>query len=637
VCGIVGVYEYGRRAGGVSEDLIRVMRDTLRHRGPDGEGLYVSPDEHLGLGHRRLAIVDPAGGAQPMFGEHGECLVFNGEIYNYPALRDELERDGVRFRTSCDTEVILHLYARDGDRCLERLDGMFAFALWDQRRRRLLLARDRLGEKPLYWADRGGVLVFGSEIKALLEHPLVRRAVNQEAIPSYLTHLVTPSPHTLFEGVNKLPPATMATCDAGGLRLARYWDLFTPRRWSPQPLAEAARRVRHLLERSAEARLMSDVPLGVLLSGGLDSTTLLALVRERTSSLSTFSVGFAGEGPVDERAEARRVARHFGTDHHEVAVSERDALAFLPGLVHHQDEPLADPVCIPLHFVCGLARQQGVKVVLAGEGADELFWGYPRYRDVLARWSTLRALLTLPAPVRSLLPRVLAASGRSRPYRRELLDQIDRGRLSPAHMPAGATSHERARLLRRPHDALAWSPSDGGRGCAADPLSALAFDTQEHEFGLRLPELLLMRIDRFSMANGVEARVPFLAPELVEFVYRLPLEAKLDGEVSKVVLRQAVGDLLPDHVLSRPKQGFGAPVQEWLTSRMDGLLARLLAGDALRSYFDAGAVSDLLARHARGARNQAVLWPVLNFGLWHRYWIEREPLEPLLEPLGAMI
>lgn len=636
MCGIVGIYEYGRRTGAVSEELVRAMRDTLRHRGPDGEGLYVSHDARLGLGHRRLAIVDPAGGAQPMFGEQGECLVFNGEIYNYPALRSELERDGARFRTACDTEVILHLYAREGDRCLERLDGMFAFALWDQRRRRLLLARDRLGEKPLYWADPGGVLVFGSEIKALLEHPLVRRAVNEEAIPSYLTHLVTPSPHTLFKGINKLPPGTMATCDESGVRVARYWDLFTPRRWAPQPLPDAARRVRHLLERSVEARLMSDVPIGVLLSGGLDSTTLLALLRERASSLPTFSVGFAGGGPLDERAEARRVARHFRTDHHEVAVSEGQALAFLPGLVHHQDEPLADSVSIPLHFVCGLARERGVKVVLAGEGADELFWGYPRYRDVLRRWTVLRTLLALPAPVRSLLPRALAV-GRSRPYRRELLDQISGGRLAPAHMPAGATTRERARLLRSPHDGLAWSPSDGGHGASADPLSDLAFDTQEHEFGLRLPELLLMRMDRFSMANGVEARLPFLAPELVEFVYRLPLEAKLHRDVTKIVLRQAVGHLLPDHVLSRPKQGFGAPVQDWLSSRMDKLLARLLTGDALRGYFDTRAVEELVARHARGARNQAVLWPVLNFGLWHRYWIEREPLEPLLEPLAGAV
>lgn len=637
MCGIVGIYEYGRRAGGVSEDLIRVMRDTLRHRGPDGEGLYVSPDARLGLGHRRLAIVDPAGGAQPMFGDHGECLVFNGEIYNYPALRRELERDGARFRTACDTEVILHLYARDGERCLERLDGMFAFALWDQRRRRLLLARDRLGEKPLYWADSGGMLVFGSEIKALLEHPLVGRAVNEEAIPSYLTHLVTPSPHTLFKGVNKLPPGTMATCDESGVRVARYWDLFTPRRWAPQPLPDAARRVRHLLERSVEARLMSDVPVGVLLSGGLDSTTLLALLRDRASSLPTFSVGFAGGGPLDERAEARRVARHFGTDHHEVAVSERDALAFLPGLIHHQDEPLADPVCIPLHFVCGLARERGVKVVLAGEGADELFWGYPRYQDVLGRWGTLRTLLALPAPVRSVLPRILSAAPRIHPYRRELLDQIASGRLSPVHMPAGAMTHERARLLRRPQDRLAWSPSDGGCGVPGDPLSSLAFDTQEHEFGLRLPELLLMRIDRFSMANGVEARVPFLDRELVEFVYRLPLDAKLHDGASKIVLRQAVGDLVPGHVLSRRKQGFGAPVQDWLSSRMNGLLGSLLAGDALRRYFVVEAVEELLQQHDRCARGNWVLWPVLNFALWHRYWIEQEPLEPLLEPVGGPV
>jgi len=639
VCGIVGIYEYGRRAGGVSEDLIRVMRDTLRHRGPDGEGLYVSPDERIGLGHRRLAIVDPEGGAQPMFGERGECLVFNGEIYNYPALRRELEREGVRFRTACDTEVILHLYAHHGDQCLERLEGMFAFALWDQRRRRLMLARDRLGEKPLYWADTGGVLVFGSEIKALLEHPLVGRAVNEQAVSSYFTHLVTPSPHTLFQGVNKLPPGTMATCDAGGVRLARYWDLFTPRRWTPQPLPEAARRVHDLLRQSAEARLMSDVPVGVLLSGGLDSTALLALLRERADSLSTFSVGFAGEGRFDERAEARRVARHFGADHHEVVVSERDALGFLPALVHHQDEPLADPVCIPLHFVCGLARDRGVKVVLAGEGADELFWGYPRYRAMVGRWGALRRFLALPAPVRSLLARALALApaGRVHPYWREVLDQLAGGRLAPVHLPAGATRHERARLLRHPDDPLAWSPSDGGQGASGDRLAALAFDTQEHEFGLRLPELLLMRIDRFSMANGVEARVPFLASELVEFVYRLPLEVKLHHGVGKLVLREAIGGLVPDHVLGRAKQGFGAPIQDWLGSAMDTLLGGLLTSDALRRYFVAGSVERLLASQARQARSNWVLWPVLNFALWHRYWIEGEPLEPLLEPLAGVV
>jgi asparagine synthase (glutamine-hydrolysing) len=635
VCGIVGVYEYARREGGVSEPLVEEMRDTLRHRGPDGAGTYVSQNRRVGLGHRRLAIVDPAGGTQPMHGPGGECLVFNGEIYNYPALRWELERDGTRFRTSCDTEVILHLYARYGDGCVDRLNGMFAFALWDGRRGRLLLARDRLGEKPLYWADVDGVLVFGSEIKALLAHPLVGRSVNEAAIPSYFTHLVTPSPHTLFAGIGKLPPGTLAVCDGDGMRSRRFWDPFQPRSWAPVPLEDAAGQVRRRLGESVHARMMSDVPVGVLLSGGLDSTTLVALLGERASSLATFSVGFAGGSRLDERAEARAVADHFGTRHHEIEISERDALGFLPSLVHHQDEPLADPVCVPLHFVCGLARDHGVKVVLAGEGSDELFWGYPRYAAVLRRWRTVRMLLALPRPLRSALPRVVPTTSRRRVHLRELLEQVASGRLSPLHLPLGLTAYERSRLLRRPEDGILWLPS-AGTGGPGDPLSELGFDTQEHELGLRLPELLLMRIDRFSMANSVEARVPFLDPELVELVYRLPLELKLRQGVGKVVLRRAVADIVPDRVLNRPKQGFGAPILEWFHSTMGDLLASLLAEDAIRRYFDGAVVRDLLEQHARGVRNEPVLWPVLNFALWHRYWIEQEPLEPLLEPLAEI-
>jgi asparagine synthase (glutamine-hydrolysing) len=633
VCGIVGVYEYARTAGGVSDPLVEAMRDTLRHRGPDGAGSYISPDRRVGLGHRRLAIVDPRGGTQPMFGLHDECLVFNGEIYNYPALRRTLERDGTRFRTSCDTEVILHLYSRYGEACVDHLNGMFAFALWDGRRGRLLLARDRVGEKPLYWADVDGVLVFGSEIKALLAHPLVDRSVNESAIPSYFTHLVVPSPHTLFGGINKLPPATLAVCDRGGIRSRRFWDPFQPRSWAPLPLAEAAVQVRRRLRDSIHARMMSDVPVGVLLSGGLDSTTLVALLRERARSLATFSVGFTGASRLDERAEARAVAEHYGTQHHEIQISERDALGFLPSLVHHQDEPLADPVCVPLHFVCGLARGHGVKVVLAGEGSDELFWGYPRYKAVLGRWRTLRTLLALPRLLRSVLPEVVPTTSRRPIQLRELLEQVRAGRLSPIHLPLGLTTYERTQLLRRPEDRFPWLPSDHGIRGSGDPLTELAFDTQEHEIGLRLPELLLMRIDRFSMANGVEARVPFLDPELVEFVYRLPLELKLQRGVGKIVLRNAVADIVPEAVLNRPKQGFGAPILDWFQHKMGDLLASLLAGEAIRRYFDENAVRKLLAQHARGARNEPVLWPVLNFALWHRYWIEQERLEPLLEPL----
>jgi len=633
VCGIVGVYEYGRSVGSVSEALIRRMHESIRHRGPDGEGVHVSVDSRLGLGHRRLAIVDPVGGAQPMFGSRGECLVFNGEIYNYPSLRRDLEREGVQFRTSCDTEVILHLYTRHGDRCLDRLNGMFAFALWDDERQRLLLARDRLGEKPLYWADVHGRLMFGSEIKAILEHPSVERVVNERLVSSYFTHLVTPSPHTLFQRVNKLPPGAVLVCDAAGAQVKQYWNLFEPRRWSPRPLEEAAVEVRQCLDRSVHDRLMSDVPVGVLLSGGLDSTTLVALLGTQGRSVSTFSVGFGDDDPLDERAEARWAARYFQTDHHEIVVSEQDALSFLPNLVHHQDEPLADPVCVPLAFVCRLARERGVKVVLAGEGADELFWGYPHYRQMLGRWGTVSRLLALPRFARTIMP--MLASARHKPLARELLDQVADGRLSPMHMPTGLTGRQRHSLLCQPHDPFAWTSTWPDASGKADRLSTLAFDTQEYEFGLRLPELLLMRIDRFSMANGVEARVPFLDPGLVELVYRLPLTAKLDAGRTKIILRQAVADLVPERTLTRQKQGFGAPIVRWFDSRLGSLLLGMLDSDGVRRYLVADTLAETLREHVNGTkRNHGILWPVLNFALWHRYWIEEAPLEPLLEPLA---
>ncbi|HEX2042510.1 MAG TPA: asparagine synthase (glutamine-hydrolyzing) [Acidimicrobiales bacterium] len=633
MCGIAGVLEYGRNEGTVTAGLLDAMARALAHRGPDGEGFHLSPDRRLGLAHRRLAIVDPSGGAQPMFGEGGTCLVFNGEIYNYPQLRDQLVGAGARFRTTCDTEVILHLYARHQDACLQYLNGMFAFALWDPARQRLLLARDRLGEKPLYWTEASGRLIFGSEIKAVLEHPSVQPAVNEGAVPGYLANLVVPAPHTLYRGIYKLPPATMATCDRRGVRVTRYWSLFGTRRWSPSPPAEAAATVRSLLHRSVRERLMSDVPVGVLLSGGLDSTTLLALLHEDGRPLPTFSVGFSDGDGIDERAEARWVAEHYGSDHHEVSVSESEALRFLPRLIHHQDEPLADPVCIPLHFVCELARRNGVKVVLAGEGADETFWGYSRYRRILGRWRWMRAVLALPGPLRGLVPRVLPP-GRH-PHLRDLLDGLAAGRPLPMHYPLGLSGWHRRLVLASPAGDTGWPGS--GRSDDEDPLEALAFDTQEYEFGTRLPELLLMRIDRLSMANGVEARVPFLDPALVEYAYRLPLSHKIDAGETKIVLKRAVCDIVPPRVRERPKQGFGAPISAWFGTRLGVVLERMLADEGVARYFDAGGIRRALAAHRSGThRNEFVLWPILNFALWHRHWVAGESLEPVLDGLAGV-
>jgi asparagine synthase (glutamine-hydrolysing) len=584
---------------------------------------------------RRLSILDLSNGHQPMFGSGGEVLVFNGEIYNYPRLREQLENDGVQFKTTCDTEVILKLYERHGTGCLEHLVGMFSIALWDPREERLLLARDRVGEKPLYWADVNGTIVFGSEIKALLEHPLVTPAVNEAAIGPYLTNLVTTPPETLYKGIYKLPPGHMATVDRDGLRTHRWWDLFQPREWHDVDRAEAAREVRNLLDRSVHDRLLADVPVGVLLSGGLDSTTLVALLREKAKGLATFSVGFEDAPELDERAEARAVAEHFKTDHHEVVVSQQDALDFLPGLIYHQDEPLADPVCLPLYFVCRLARENDVPVVLAGEGSDELFWGYPNYSRILERRRWTEAIMRLPRALRRPLPSLVPPRRFGKV--RELLSGYADGRPQPMHMPLGFTRHERERVLRAPSSSYGWGwePSNGANGRDPDLITQLGFDTQEYEFGLRLPELLLMRIDRFSMANSVEARVPFLDPALVEYVYRLPIEHKWRESVGKMVLREAVADVVPDWVIQRRKQGFGAPVATWMQTRLGELFRTVLPGDALRSYFDVDTLGAAVGLDGNRGKQDVDLWPILNFALWHRYWIEGQPLEGMIEPVVA--
>jgi asparagine synthase (glutamine-hydrolysing) len=637
MCGIVGVFEYRNTRGGVNDALINAMRETVHHRGPDGAGTWVSEDRRIGLGHRRLSIIDISGGAQPMFGPRGEVLVFNGEIYNYPRLRRTLERDGVEFRTTCDTEVILHLYTRHGKACVDYLNGMFAFALWDPNSGELLFARDRVGEKPFHWADINGTMIFGSEIKALLEHPLVTPAVNESQVGPYLTNLVTSAPETLYAGIYKLPPGVVGICDANGIRTHKYWDLLESREWSDISLEEATTTVRSMLDGSVRDRLLSDVPVGVLLSGGLDSTTLVALLREQAKGLATFSVGYDEYREFDERDEARRVAAHFGTDHHEVVVSEQTLLAGLPAMIHHQDEPLADPVALPQHFVCGLARENGIKVVLGGEGADELFWGYTNYQRILRHERWIRAIMRLPQPARRSLETLTPPLG-PLTKARELFAGYADGRPLPLHFPNGMSRQQRAIMLRAPSKAhgWGWEPSNAADGNGhEDIFDQLAFDTQEHEFGLRLPELLLQRMDRFSMANSVEARVPFLEPELVRFAYSLPPRYKLHEGLHKVVLKRAIADVVPEWVLNRPKQGFAAPVEQWLDAKVGILLRGLMKDEGIQRYFDTRAIEAALASGWLRDLRRFQLWPVLNFALWHKRWIEGESLDAIVEPLLA--
>ena len=641
MCGIVGVFDRGGE--GVDPALVERMRDTMVHRGPDDEGLWRSDGGEVVLGHRRLAIVDlsPAGRA-PMSNEDRTVHVtFNGEIYNHVALREELERRGHRFRSHCDTEVLVHLYEEHGERMVEHLIGMFAFAIWDDRRKRLFTARDRLGIKPLYWLDDGRRFAFASEIKALL--PLLsRRELDPVALSHYLTFVAVPPPRTLFAGVSKLAPASTMSVDRDGPgRPDRYWDPIgnratltgDPVRWSEQVLAR--------LERSIDRRMMSDVPVGVFLSGGVDSSTNVALMSRLVDEpINTFSIGFTGAEEHNEFDWARRVAKRFETDHREVLIDHQDLWDFMPDLVFHQDEPIADPVCVPLYFVAKLAKDSGVTVVHVGEGSDELFSGYDTYvqaHDLSTRqWPRLRRL---PRPMRQGLAGAGTLALRYRPDREIHVEALRRAAEPDGRLWWGGAVafYERAleRLttseLRRdtngcqPRDVVAQFAAEANRHGARDELDHLIYQ----DLRLRLPELLLMRVDKLTMANAVEARVPFLDHELVELAMSVPASEKIRDGVGKHVLKRAVGGLLDDDLVWRKKQGFGTPVSRWFRGPLGNQLEEQLAHGEINQvgYLNSDTIKEVLDLHRSGrAERSFQLWNVLNLSVWFDYWIAgREP------------
>ena len=623
MCGFVGVIDEGQS---LERELLVRMRDALQHRGPDEEGVWLSPDRTVGFGTRRLKIIDLVAGQQPMGNEDGTVmLAYNGEIYNHRALRSELESHGRRFHTRCDTEVVLAAYEEYGDDCLSRLDGMFAFAIWDSHRRRLFFARDRAGEKPLYYAQTRTGWIFGSEIKALLEHPEIGRSVDVEALGHYLTFLTTPAPSTLFAGISKLASAHCGSWSAQeGFRTRRWWDLPGREPMSDADEAELASELRTLFDASVEERMMSDVPIGVYLSGGIDSSANVAFMcRHTPEPLRTFSIAFADEPSLDELGHARAVAEFFGTNHHEVILHDEDVLQCLPELVHHQDEPIADPVCVPLFHLARATKSNGVTVVQVGEGSDESFFGYPIHAQVFPAARALRrANRLIPRRVlRAALPGLAPFVGEHRyEFMREALT---RGIPAP-HGIAGFSERHKQRLLIGPN----------GRGSAFDLLAAnfgsawteeeLASVGLAHEFGLRMPELLLMRIDKMTMASSVEARAPYLDPQLVEFAARLPLPLHWANGEGKLLLKRAFKGSVPDFVLARPKQGFGAPSWRWLSS-LHAVAQREFMRDQLFEYFHESALRQILGQRPT-PQGGVEFWVLLNFALWHRHWIEREDL-----------
>jgi asparagine synthase (glutamine-hydrolysing) len=622
MCGIAGALSWS--AFEIEEPYITRMRDAMTHRGPDGGGTWVSADARVGLGARRLAIIDLSHAAdQPVANEDGSLqLVYNGEIYNHAEVRAELEQIGGHvFRTDhSDTEMLVHAFEQWGIDCLHRMRGMFAFALWDSRAGELWLARDRIGIKPLYYTVHHERLVFASEIKALLLDPQQGREVDEESLYHYLSFLCVPAPRTLFRGIRKLEPGCWLRVSRDGtIREARWWDAWQ----DVDPLTdiseeEIAQRVLDELRTSVQLRKVSDVPVGVFLSGGVDSSTNAALFSEgETTPVKTFSIGYDEDyaSYPSELPWARRMAAEVGAEYHERILSLDDLLAFLPAMVRLQDEPVADPVCFPLYYVSELARREGVTVAQAGEGADELFFGYPSWRTLLR----LQQADDLPVAGKSLGLAGLRLAGRDagRPYeylRRgaaglpifwggaEAFMETEKRRLLSPRLRrelAGLSSWDVLAPIRKQFEETAWEPSHVNWMTYLD-------------LRLRLPELLLMRIDKMSMGVSLEARVPFLDHRFVELALSIPTKVKVprSGEL-KHVLRRAVRGVIPDELIDRPKQGFRVPVEEWLLREL-GDRTRTEVADmcAQTDLLDASEAARLLEKPGREA------WYLLNLALW---------------------
>jgi asparagine synthase (glutamine-hydrolysing) len=648
MCGIAGVL-HQERGGRAEPEVLRAMSAVLSHRGPDDEGFHVVGG--VGLAHRRLSIIDLAQGRQPLYNEdRSVVVVFNGEIYNYQELTRRLEARGHRFRTRSDTEVLVHGYEEWGPDLVEELRGMFAFALWDEGRRRLVLARDRLGIKPLYYHVRPGLLVFASEVKALLEHPGVPRELDPEALDPYLSLRYVPGPRTLFRGIRKLQPGHLLVADEGGVRLSRYWEL--PEEDPSPAAAEAAQeRFTEIFEESVRLRLIAEVPLGVFLSGGLDSTAVLAAMSRVAPDrrFKTFNIGYQGTSAEDERANedayARLAARAFGAEHHEVRLSDEDFREALPRIVWHLDEPVADPACVPLYFISRRAREE-ITVVLSGEGADEILGGYGIYRRMLGLERAHRLLdrasgghaAPLAAAAARLLPgdrlrywARLAGLPLAERYRGVSRGFLPEGKAALLGGAGASVEGDRrlAELLAERTDAVA----------GASPLARmLRLDTTTW-----LPDDLLVKADKMTMAHSQELRVPFLDHRLVELAASLPPAHKVRDGKGKMLLREAMAGTVPQAILERSKKGFPVPTVP-LLRRLGGFTREILLdrGSACRTWFEPAAIERLLDEHARGrVRRDQEIWSLLVFELWHGTFLDRRfaPARPTFDtrrpPLSA--
>lgn len=632
MCGIVGSLVFRNSDFTITEPYITRMRDTMVHRGPDGAGVWISEDRKAGLGHRRLSIIDLSrAAAQPMCNENGSLWIsFNGEIYNHAEIRAELESiGGHQWKTDhSDTEVILHAFEQWGINCLYKFRGMFAIALWDTKNRELWLIRDRIGIKPLYYSIHNNRITFASEIKSLLKDPDQKRTVHEEAFYHYLSFLTTPSPQTLFDGIKKLSGGTwLRVTEDGRIREERYWDVWD----YTKPLMnvsedEIASMILSELRTAVKLRKVSDVPVGIFLSGGIDSSTNAALFSEGEGKpVKTFTIGYEGEYQTyqNELNYARRMASEVKAEYYERLLNVDDLINFLPQMVYLQDEPIADPVCVPVYYVSKLARDNGIIVCQVGEGADELFWGYTGWATALK----LQRLNNLPIPCivkkLGLMSLRLLGKNMSFSYERlrrgadkepifwggaEAFTETQKKRLLSSRLRKQFTnfsSWEALYPIRRRFEEKAWEKSD---------LNWMTY----LDLNLRLPELLLMRVDKMTMGVSLEGRVPFLDHKFVELAMGIPESVKTKNGVLKYILKKAVRGLIPDELIDRKKQGFGVPVYEWFFTKLGRQIRSELATFCDQTDFlDRNEVMRLVDQG-----NGSEVWYLLNFALWWKEFIK---------------
>lgn len=634
MCGIAGAYAF-QKGELREEDIIR-MRDSIAYRGPDGAGIYMSPDKRVGLGHRRLAIIDLSPkGAQPMTNSDRSIWVtFNGEIYNFKEVRRDLERKGYRFSSQSDTEVIIHGYDAYGPDIVKRCNGMFAFVIWDEKKKRLFAARDHIGIKPLYYAIQNGVFYFGSEIKAILAHPSFKKTINEQNISYYLSFACMPAPLTLFTDIHKLESGYHLTLENGGIpRIEEYWNPLEQKKeiYDEQTYIQ---KIRSILEDSIQKQMLSDVPFGCFLSGGIDSSVNAALMSKALGKpVETFSIGTKAFDRYNEFQYSRRTAELLGAHTHERLVDHEDLVRFLPLYAKHADDPNGDQICFLVYYLSEIVRKSGVIVAQVGEGSDEIFAGYDAYqRAVQLHEKIWKHIESLPRPIRAIPSALLNIIPSDRlDFPREYARRLAKGEEPFWGNAIAFSDDQKSSLLTKEYRAsLAQQhiyeliQHRYAQAKARDPKADFLEQMTYLELKIRLPELLLMRVDKMAMAHSIEPRVPFLDTRLVELAMHIPQSLKLKNGETKYILKKAVEGIIPNDIIYRKKQGFGAPVREWLKSKTSArpFLDRIFTSRLReRNILDYGAVERLIGAHMRGADDHNFrIWNLVTLSVWYDEW-----------------